>query len=224
MPLSLRFTPGQRSNTLKKDKILAISRRFIPTCLHSFGVVYWLSMNEQLELLKDVAGRLEKAGIDYMLTGSLAMAVYAVPRMTRDIDIIIQVSLKDVGKIIGILSKDFYLDETSVRQAIQNRGMFNAIHNESVIKMDFIVRKNEAYRIEEFTRRRRIEIQGATFAVVTPEDLILSKLVWAKQADSELQFKDVRRMVAMAVDEDYLKKWSKILGVEDLWKKARQDE
>lgn len=181
-------------------------------------------MNEQLELLKDVAGRLEKAGIEYMITGSLAMAVYAVPRMTRDIDIIIQVSLKDVGKIIGIFSKDFYLDETSVRQAIQNRGMFNAIHNESVIKMDFIVRKNEAYRIEEFTRRRRIEIQGATFAVVTPEDLILSKLVWAKQAGSELQFKDVRRMAAMAVDEDYLKKWSKILGVEDLWKKARQDE
>ncbi|MBN2210760.1 MAG: nucleotidyltransferase [Sedimentisphaerales bacterium] len=181
-------------------------------------------MNEELELLKDVARRLERAGIDYMITGSLAMAVYAIPRMTRDIDIIIQATSKDVDKIIGMLEKDFYIDKGSVRRAIQSCGMFNAIHNESVIKVDFIVRKNETYRLEEFSRRRKIDVQGASIAVVSPEDLILSKLVWAKQASSELQMKDVRRMTSMDVDRNYLEKWTRILDVNELWNKAQKDE
>ena len=46
-------------------------------------------MNEQLEFVKQIASRLDSAGIAYMLTGSMALAIYAVPRMTRDIDLVI---------------------------------------------------------------------------------------------------------------------------------------
>lgn len=43
-------------------------------------------MDEQFEFLQLVVARLEAARIPYMLTGSLALAIYALPRMTRDID------------------------------------------------------------------------------------------------------------------------------------------
>jgi hypothetical protein len=43
------------------------------------------SMNEEISILIDVTSRLEKAGIHYMMTGSMALAVYSTPRMTRDI-------------------------------------------------------------------------------------------------------------------------------------------
>jgi N-acyl-D-aspartate/D-glutamate deacylase len=43
-------------------------------------------MLSELEVLEDVCARLEKARIEYMLTGSMAMTYYAQPRMTRDID------------------------------------------------------------------------------------------------------------------------------------------
>ena len=118
-------------------------------------------MNEELALLKDIARRLEDAGIEYMMTGSMALALYSIPRMTRDIDIIIQVTDADVGKIVNVFKGDFYIDESSVRQAIQDSGMFNIIHNESVLKVDFIIRKNEEYRIEEFLRRKKIDVQGS---------------------------------------------------------------
>jgi hypothetical protein len=75
-------------------------------------------VNEELGILKDVVLRLGKAGIDYMLTGSMAMAVHSTPRMTRDIDIIIQVSSIDAKKIVTLFGDDFYVDLASVREAI----------------------------------------------------------------------------------------------------------
>lgn len=183
-------------------------------------------MNEEFELLKDVAVRLESAGIKYMMTGSMAMAFYSTPRMTRDIDIIIQVSSADVDRIVNLFREDFYIEEESVRFAVVNRGMFNVIHNDSIIKVDFIVRKDEDYRIEEFSRRKRISFEGVAVSVVTPEDLILSKLVWAKRSQSELQLRDARRMVnsIKQPENEYLERWSKILGVSDLLLKVMDNE
>ena len=183
-------------------------------------------MTEELELIKDVVSRLKNASIEYMITGSMALAVYSTPRMTRDIDMIIQVSPEDTGMIVNLFRDDFYIDETSVRQAVQSRGMFNVIHNESIIKVDFIVRKDEEYRTLEFSRRQQIEIEGVPVSVVAPEDLILSKLVWAKESSSELQQRDVSQMLAQLedLDNDYLEQWSEKLGVEELLKKARENE
>jgi hypothetical protein len=183
-------------------------------------------MNEEIELLKDVALRLSEAGIDYMMTGSMAMALYSTPRMTRDIDMIVHLPLTDAGKIVGLFARDFYVDEVSVREAIRNRGMFNIIHNDSVIKVDFIIRKDDEYRVVEFSRRTTVVVEGVGVSVVSPEDLVLSKLVWAKGSGSELQFRDVRQMVSSVqdLDSEYLAKWSTVLGVRDLLEKARKHE
>lgn len=183
-------------------------------------------MTDELELIKDVVSRLKNASIEYMITGSMAMAVYSTPRMTRDIDMIIQVYPEDTGKIVNLFRDDFYIDETSVRQAVQSRGLFNVIHNESIIKVDFIVRKDEEYRTLEFSRRQQIEIEGVPVSVVAPEDLILSKLVRAKESSSELQLRDVSQMLAQLedLDNDYLEQWSEKLGVEAMLKKARENE
>lgn len=183
-------------------------------------------MTDELDLIKEVASRLENAGIKYMMTGSMAMAIYSTPRMTRDIDMVIQVSPDETGKIVNMFRGDFYIDESAVREAIQHHGMFNMIHNESIIKFDFIVRKNEEYRVLEFSRRQQINIGGMPVSVVAPEDLILSKLVWAKESNSELQLLDVRQMLLSVneLDNDYLQKWADEMGVAELLKKARENE
>ena len=135
-------------------------------------------MTEELDLIKDVVSRLTGAGIDYMMTGSMAMAAYSIPRMTMDIDMVIQISPDDVSGLVELFKEDFYIDEASVREAATKRGMFNVINNDSIIKLDFIVRKDEEYRVLEFSRRQQIDFGGASVWVVAPEDLILSKLVW----------------------------------------------
>ncbi len=183
-------------------------------------------MDEQLEFMKLIASRLDSAGIPYMMTGSMAMAIYSIPRMTRDIDLVVEVTPTDVDKIVGLFSEDCYIDQDSVMQAVHTHGMFNIIHNDWVVKADFIIRKNEDYRREEFARRKKINIEDMVISVVAAEDLILSKLVWGKRSQSDLQLRDVCQMISAVSELDwkYMQNWAAVLGVDDLLRKAKENE
>jgi len=180
-------------------------------------------MDEQLEFVKDIARRLDGAGIPYMLTGSMAMAVYTVPRMTRDIDVVVEIAQGDVERFTRLFSEDCYIEEDRVREAASSRTMFNVIHNEWIIKADFIVRKDDRYHELELSRRRHVDVAGTRVAIVAPEDLILSKLVWGKESGSELQRRDVVALIqgVKELDWPYLEQWAVTLGVADQLKEAR---
>src|SRR3990172_820663 len=74
-------------------------------------------MTDEQEVLKIVTTRLESAGIRYMLTGSIAANFYTTPRMTRDIDIIVEVGEKDTERLFALFSDDFYADRDSIKTA-----------------------------------------------------------------------------------------------------------
>lgn len=179
-------------------------------------------MSEELQVLKLVTGRLAEASISYMVTGSMAVNYYAVPRMTRDIDIVVELSELDVNRAVKLFEKDFYVDPEMVQEAIKNETMFNLIHQEYVIKVDLIVRKDNEYRIEEFSRRRKATIDGHSFDIVAPEDLILSKLDWAKDSHSEMQLGDVRNLLSGEedLDREYLMHWVIRLGLQDIYEES----
>ena len=154
-------------------------------------------MSEQLEVLKTVAQRLSQAGIPYMVSGSVAMNFYAQPRMTRDIDIVVHLTPTAARRLPSLFSSDFYVDSDDVAEAVRDEGMFNIIHNTSIVKVDFIVRKENLYRKTEFDRRMTVPIDGTSISIVSPEDLLLSKLCWARDGDSGMQLKDARNIVPM---------------------------
>lgn len=180
-------------------------------------------MDEQLQFIQLIASRLESASIPYMVTGSLAMAIYSVPRMTRDIDLVIECPVEDAARLASLFDADCYVEVETIREAVAAHSIFNIIHNDWVIKADFIIRKNEPYRRLEFERRRRIEVEGMSLAVVAPEDLMLSKLCWAKDSGSELQQRDVRLLAGSIPDLDwaYLERWAQTLDVQDLLQRVR---
>lgn len=180
-------------------------------------------MSEELEILKMVGRRLDDLGIAYMVTGSMAVSYYAVPRMTRDIDVVVELTAEDARRLTDAFAGDFYVDRDAVRRAIDERGLFNAIHQASVLKVDFVVRKDTEYRREEFARRRRIRVGDQELSFVTPEDLIISKLDWARQTRSEVQLGDVRNVLASVstLDEGYLAHWIGRLGLDALYRDIR---
>ena len=169
-------------------------------------------MLSELDVLRDVGARLEGAGIAYMLTGSMAMNYYATPRMTRDIDLVVALSVADSARIRGLFEPVYYVPD-NLEQAIASIGIFNLVHVESVIKVDIIVRKDEAYRRAEFERRTAVDLEGTRIWFVSKEDLILSKLLWAKQSASEMQRRDVQNLLATGADRAYLSHWAERLGV-----------
>ena len=179
-------------------------------------------MNEEIEVLKVVCQGLEKGGIAYMITGSIASSFYTVPRMTRDIDIVVEIKQENTESLVEIFQKDFYVDVEAVRAAIRMRGMFNIIHNQRVVKVDFIVRKDDPYRRLEFDRRRQVKMDETSVWIVSPEDLILSKLFWARDTLSEMQLTDVRNLLrtAKGLDKNYLEKWAHTLNLKAVYERV----
>ena len=180
-------------------------------------------MLDQLSVLKLVTGRLDAAGIRYMITGSIALGHYAQPRFTRDIDLVVELRVEDVERLSALFRDQFECDEDAMRTAISRQSMFNLIHTEAIVKVDFVVRKSAPYRLEEFGRRRPTVIDGQTMWMVSREDLILSKLQWAKDSRSELQLRDVRQIIAAqpGIDWSYLERWAESTSVTELLREVR---
>jgi len=174
-------------------------------------------MQNELDIVRDVSKRLDGAGIGYMLTGSIAMNYYAEPRMTRDIDIVVELFRADAGRIVQLFSSDYYVSREAVESSIEHQSLFNLIHNETILKVDCIVRKQTDFRLNEFRRRQRIKLRDFETWIVSKEDLILSKLFWAKDSHSEFQLRDVRNLVSTGCDRDYIRQWTGALGVAKLW-------
>ena len=177
-------------------------------------------MQNELDIVRDVSARLDGANIAYMLTGSMAMNYYAQPRMTRDIDVVVALRPADAARVVELFSPDYYVSREAVDSSITNASMFNLVHNESVIKVDCIVRKQTEYRLTEFNRRQRIRIEDFEIWIVSKEDLILSKLFWAKDSHSELQLRDIKNLVSTGCDRAYIEPWTGELGVASLWQEV----
>ncbi len=182
-------------------------------------------MTEELEVLTLVTGRLESAGIAYMVTGSVAANYYSVPRMTRDIDLVVELTAADADRFCALFERDFYLERDAVAAGIARRGVFNLIHQAYVIKVDCIVRRDTDYRRTEFGRRLRRSVEGRGLTLVTPEDLIISKLDWMRETRSEIQRADVRNLLRSVPDLDraYLTHWTERLGLGSLYRESLGD-
>jgi hypothetical protein len=180
-------------------------------------------MQNELDIVRDISARLDGADIGYMLTGSMAMNYYAQPRMTRDIDIVVALRPGDTDRLVRLFSHDYYISREAVDSSIAQQSLFNLIHNESVIKVDCIVRKQTEYRLAEFSRRQRIKIENFQTWIVSKEDLILSKLFWAKDSRSELQLRDVKNLVSTGCDRAYIAQWTDVLGLSKLWQEVSHE-
>jgi hypothetical protein len=170
----------------------------------------------QIDIVRDISHRFEQAGIPYMLTGSMAMNYYGRPRMTRDVDVVIAITPEDVDRVAALFRPDYYVSEQSIRESLAHESIFNLIHQDSVIKVDCIIRKNSEYRRTEFERRQRISILDFITFIVSKEDLMLSKLSWAKDSHSEIQLSDVKNLLATGYDAIYLQRWTRELGLDSL--------
>jgi len=174
-------------------------------------------MISQNDFLKKLVKALGDCSIPYMLSGSFSSSFYGQPRATKDADIVIAPAEEQLIAFVKSLGDDYYVSYDAVREALKNNLMFNVIDIHNSWKADFIIRKNRPFSIQEFKRRRKANIMGLDIWVVSPEDVILSKLEWAKNSESGQQFRDALGVATVqyeSLDRDYLYKWAKELKVE----------
>lgn len=180
-------------------------------------------MSEELEILRIVVERLERSHVPYFISGSMAANYYSVPRMTRDIDIVLELKPSHLKLFIESFRNDFYVEEEFVKEEVDRRGMFNLIHKEYAFKVDFIIRKETEFQDLCFKRRREVRLEDYTAWMISREDLVIAKLLWAKDSLSGLQLRDVKNLLLTAgnLDTAYLKQWVSRLSLKDVYEKVR---
>jgi len=158
-------------------------------------------------VLHDFVGRIEPLGIGYMLTGSMAMMRYAAFRQTADIDVVLELDSGDKDKFINALEPDYYVPHNAVSRAFESGRMFNVIHIETAFKIDCVPKKTDDFQRNVFERRERTDYYGREIWIISKEDLILSKLWWAKDTNSEMQLRDIKSLMQSGFDKIYAEKW-----------------
>ena len=177
-------------------------------------------MTDATPTLTTIRRRLGEVGIDYMIVGSTVVGWIGHSRMTIDVDLVLDPSRDQLIALVRALqADDFYIDEAAAVDALARRSMINAIDQETGWKVDLIMLRDDAYEREAFARRQPIDTAAGPFLALTPEDLILSKLNWAKESGSEKQMRDVGGVFDIwrgRLDHDYLRRWANANGTRDL--------
>lgn len=175
-------------------------------------------MTEQ-ELLVDCLRRLNREGVAYMLTGSMASNAWGIPRSTHDLDFVIQLPPSEVSKFVAAFRSDYYIDEAAVRAAYQPPHQFNAIDQRSALKADFWLLKPVPFEREMFRRRVKDTAFGEPCWLATAEDVVLHKLYWNTISPSDRQLGDAAGVVSVQraqLDLEYLRHWARELRVSDV--------
>ncbi len=177
------------------------------------------------EVLADIPGRLDRAGIPYMVTGSIASTLHGVPRLTLDLDVVIDPTPETLRRFLDALPSDkYYVDHKEAQEALRRRDQFNVVEPATGWKIDLIIRKDRPFSREEFGRRRQADISGVPTYVATAEDMIIAKLEWARASGSERQLADVAGILAVSgadLDLNYVERWVAELGLFDMWSQVR---
>ncbi len=183
---------------------------------------------EDEKVIERIADLLDSLDIPYAIGGSVASALYGTVRFTRDADIAVQAFLPVADKFYELLKGEFYVSREAMDEALRFHRSFNVIHFETSFKIDLFIQGPGDFERQLLARRRKLKLTETSpkdICVVSPEDIILLKLLWLRQTGgtSERQWGDVLGVLNVqkqALDYDYMREYAGKLGSAELLQKA----
>jgi hypothetical protein len=170
---------------------------------------------------------LERLGLRYFVTGSVATIFFGEPRFTNDIDIVVDLPLNRIRDLCSAFpAEEFYLDEEAVRQAVTKQRQFNILHPAAGLKVDVMIPADDGFNRSRFARSRRLHpAPDYDAAFASPEDVILKKMEYYREGGSEKHLRDIGGILRISgeqVDRAYIDEWAQRLGLSEIWVKIRK--
>ena len=181
-----------------------------------------------VELLTEVSKYLDQLSLEYAVTGSVASSLFGEPHNTQDIDICLHMTKLQAAHLDRILPPRFFRSQEALQEAVERCSMANLVDMKSGIKVDLSVLSSKPYFDMVLERRVRVPYRegGPEFWLVTPEDIILMKLLWRKDTRSQKQWDNALSVVhsmGMRLDWEYMRSWGDQLSIgEDLQRLMRE--
>ena len=165
----------------------------------------------------------ETLGIPYYITGGVAASVYGDPRTTRDLDLVIEFIRDNIYQLVEALeTAGFYCPPGAVEDIQEGRGrVLSVTHMTLVLNADIVLNSNTEFDRSKMARRRLEALDSAgveQFWIASPEDVVLAKLLWRQQSQSQKQWTDVLgilKVQAENLERGYLTEWAEQLGLVD---------
>jgi len=168
---------------------------------------------------------LERLGLPYCVTGSVAASVYGEPRLTADIDVVLLLKIRDIATFRSAFPDDAYYvppDNTLwLELARDSRGTFNLIHHASQFKADIYLAARDPLHAWALEHRRRISLEEGGAWIAPPEYVILRKLEYLREGGQDKHVRDIRFMLAAsAVDRVFVESEVARLGLQTQWRQC----
>ena len=165
-------------------------------------------MQELGNIFAIFTSRLNDLNIRYMVTGSVASIVYGEPRMTHDIDLVIELDYEDTERFTAVFPIDmFYCPPSEVIKlelGRRMRGHFNLIHHVSGFKADIYLRGQDPLHEWALNNRKKVDVEDEYIWVAPVEYVILRKLEYYKEGKSEKHIRDIKGILSISEDQiDY---------------------
>jgi hypothetical protein len=180
-------------------------------------------------LFKIFISRLNKLGVRYMVTGAVAIVIYGEPRLTHDIDVVVDLNREDAEKLVQAFpSEEFYCPPIEIVNLEINRplrGHFNLIHYETGFKADIYTLGQDELHHWAITNRKTFEMEGEPIWLAPPEYVIVRKLQYYREGGSEKHLTDIANMVEISssqIDFEQLRIRIKDHALEKEWQKAQK--
>jgi hypothetical protein len=172
---------------------------------------------------------LERARIEYVVTGGLAAIVYGHPRMTLDIDLVIRLGSADPASFAALWSPEaFYcppVDVITAERERESHGHFNVIHTETAMRADVYLAGTDPLQSWALEHPVEREIQGRRVRFAPIAYVIVYKLRYAQMGGSDRHLRDIAAMLDVgrdAVDFGELHRWIAHFGLDGPWERAQR--
>ena len=155
-------------------------------------------------LFQIFTSRFNQADINYMVTGSVAAIIYGQPRLTHDVDLVVELHRDQVPKLLDQFPQDtFYCPPEEVIRieiARETRGHFNLIHHETAFKADIYPISSEHLHLWAIANRKKLVVDDDTLWLAPPEYVILRKLQYYREGSSPKHLTDIQYMFEFSPD------------------------
>lgn len=216
--LSLRGIKKARGQQYREYFARAIlEEKWLPALTPQNDEQMWIQ--DSTELARQLHPILEQLGIAYYITGGVASIAYGEPRTTRDLDLVVEVDPVSIAQLVQALEQSgFYCPPGAVEDIQAGRGRtLSVTHIETILNADIVLNVDSPFDRSKMQRRRLEVMDEMTQCwIISPEDLILAKLLWGRGMQSEKQWRDVLGVLKVqgaSLDFDYLMDWAESLSI-----------
>jgi hypothetical protein len=182
--------------------------------------------NELRAFFAYVIDVLERLDIPYMVVGGFAAIFYGEPRLTLDVDIVVDMSPAHIRPFVAAFPiPDYYVSDEAIRDSLRRRFPFNVIQPFTGAKVDLVPLPRDLFTRLAFDRRQRMEhdAEGHSATFIRAEDLVVAKLVAFRETQSDKHLRDARGILATQwgrLDLEAIRRQAAAAGVGEAFDRA----